>query len=88
MPENSGADTRVIAVVEYNLQGTLAQFSRSSLAQELGRALVAQFAANLNARIGSSQHAVATATTGVTPINAWRLLWTAFRRFFGRSRSL
>jgi aerobic carbon-monoxide dehydrogenase small subunit len=46
--------TRVSILVEYSLQGALAQFSRSSLAQDLGRRLVADFAANLNARLGGS----------------------------------
>ncbi len=42
-PEAGGASTRVFVVVEYSLQGALAQFSRSGVAQELGRRLVAEF---------------------------------------------
>src|SRR5262249_38486758 len=53
-PEDGGRQTRVSLTVEYNLQGALAQFSRSSLAQELGHRLVGEFAANLNARLGGA----------------------------------
>ncbi|MBM3573972.1 MAG: 2Fe-2S iron-sulfur cluster binding domain-containing protein, partial [Alphaproteobacteria bacterium] len=51
VPESNGQRTKVEVVVEYDLQGPLAQFSRSGLAQELGRRIVADFARNLNARI-------------------------------------
>jgi carbon-monoxide dehydrogenase small subunit len=40
---------RVNLSVEYSLQGALAQFSRSGIVQDLGRRLVADFAAKLNA---------------------------------------
>ena len=50
-PEGDGRQTRVILSVEYSLQGALAQFSRAGIAQDLGRRLVADFAANLNARL-------------------------------------
>ena len=48
VPIDGAAGTTVDIAVEYNLQGALAQFSRSSLADELGRRLVADFAVNLN----------------------------------------
>jgi carbon-monoxide dehydrogenase small subunit len=50
-PEGDGQRTKVVLSVEYSLQGALAQFSRSGIAQDLGRRLVADFAANLNARL-------------------------------------
>jgi carbon-monoxide dehydrogenase small subunit len=50
-PEGDGQWTKVVLSVEYSLQGALAQFSRSGIAQDLGRRLVADFAANLNARL-------------------------------------
>jgi aerobic carbon-monoxide dehydrogenase small subunit len=50
-PEDDGRQTRVLLSVDYSLQGALAQFSRSGLAQDLGRRLVADFAGNLNARL-------------------------------------
>ena len=50
-PEADGQQTRVILSVEYSLQGALAQFSRSGIAQDLAGRLVADFAVNLNARL-------------------------------------
>lgn len=50
-PEASRAASRVSIAVDYNLQGPLAQFSRSALAHDLGRRLVGEFAASLNARL-------------------------------------
>ena len=50
-PEGDGQQTRVVLSVDYSLQGALAQFSRSGIAQDLARRLVADFAANLNARL-------------------------------------
>jgi carbon-monoxide dehydrogenase small subunit len=83
--EGEGQQTRVFLTVEYNLQGALAQFSRSSLAQELGRRLVADFAANLNARLAGSDIA---AEGSAAPLNVGRLMWSwlrdRLRRAFGR----
>jgi aerobic carbon-monoxide dehydrogenase small subunit len=56
-PEGDGQQTWVALSVEYSLQGALAQFSRSGIAQDLARRLVADFAANLNARLaGAPRH--------------------------------
>ena len=71
-PERDGEQTRVSVVVEYSLQGALAQFSRSSLAQELGRRLVSDFAANLNARLGGT----AAPQAAGAPLNLGRLVWS------------
>ena len=83
-PEGEGDRTRISLVVEYSLQGALAQFSRSSLAQDLGRRLVADFAANLNARLGGT----AAAGKPSAPLNVGRLIrsWLSdrLRRLFGR----
>jgi carbon-monoxide dehydrogenase small subunit len=69
-PESEGRQTRVILSVEYSLQGALAQFSRSGIAQDLGRRLVADFAANLNARLtGKSPNRQSS-----TQLNVGRLL--------------
>jgi aerobic carbon-monoxide dehydrogenase small subunit len=70
-PEDDGRQTRVSLIVEYNLQGALAQFSRSSLAQELGHRLVGEFAANLNARLGGGPVVKASGT----PLNVGQLVW-------------
>jgi carbon-monoxide dehydrogenase small subunit len=81
-PEGDGK-TRVSIVVEYNLQGALAQFSRSDLAADLGRRLVADFAANLNARLAGHEPASTT-----TSFNAGSFLWQWLRgrvqRLFSR----
>ena len=53
----TGQSALVSVVSEYNLQGPLAQFSRSSLVQEVGRRMVADFAANLNARLSGTSNA-------------------------------
>jgi aerobic carbon-monoxide dehydrogenase small subunit len=79
-PENDGARTRVSLTVEYNLQGPLAQFSRSTLAQELGRRLVGEFAGNLNARLGGTS----TTESRHAPLSVGRLLWMWLRGLFGR----
>ena len=73
-PEGEGR-TRVSIIVEYSLQGALAQFSRSSLAQDLGRRLVSDFAANLNAKLGGT---TAPQVAGA-PLNAGRLVWLWLR---------
>jgi carbon-monoxide dehydrogenase small subunit len=73
-PEGDG-QTRVSIIVEYSLQGALAQFSRSSLAQNLGRRLVADFAANLNARLTGT----AAPDAPSAPFNVGRLAWLWLR---------
>jgi carbon-monoxide dehydrogenase small subunit len=73
-PEADGQKTRVSVTVEYSLQGALAQFSRSGLVLELGRRLVSDFAANLNARLAGAQ----TRAAPRTPFNAGRFLWSWF----------
>jgi carbon-monoxide dehydrogenase small subunit len=74
-PEGAGQQTRVFLTVEYNLQGALAQFSRSSLAQELGRRLVADFAANLNARLAGT----VAGKEAKAHLNVGRLMWSWLR---------
>jgi carbon-monoxide dehydrogenase small subunit len=86
-PEGDGRQTRVILSVEYSLQGALAQFSRSGIAQDLGRRLVADFAANLNARLtGKSPDRQSS-----TQLNVGRLLRLSvrdrLRRLIGLNQS-
>jgi carbon-monoxide dehydrogenase small subunit len=73
-PEAAGQQTRVFLTVEYSLQGALAQFSRSGLVLELGRRLVSDFAANLNAQLAGTE----TRAAPRTPFNAGRFLWSWF----------
>jgi carbon-monoxide dehydrogenase small subunit len=80
VPENGR--TRVSLVVQYNVQGMLAQFSRPSLVHDLGRRLVGEFAANLDRRMGGEPPGVEPSA----PLNAgkllWQLLWQRLRRLF------
>jgi carbon-monoxide dehydrogenase small subunit len=84
-PENDG-DTRVSVLVEYSLQGMLAQFSRTSLVQELGKRLVAEFAGNLDRHLRGAGADVAAPMRA--PLQAGSLLWQVLRerlrKLFGR----
>jgi aerobic carbon-monoxide dehydrogenase small subunit len=75
--------TRVEVALDYDLQGPLAQFARSNLARDLAARLMAEFAANLNARLGA-----VGGTEGVRPqaasLNAFQLLWQVLRERFMR----
>ena len=79
--------TRVAVAIDYSLQGPLAQFSRGGLVKEFVRKMVADFAANLNARLGVPAGAVAQAPAPVAQVDAggvfWRWLWGGIRRLFG-----
>ena len=78
-----GAGTRVAVSVEYDLQGPLAQFSRSSLARDFAGRIVAEFAANLNASLGGAPVAAKPAGS----LNVVQILWDLIRsrlsRLFG-----
>jgi aerobic carbon-monoxide dehydrogenase small subunit len=86
-PEDEGRQTRVLLSVEYSLQGALAQFSRSGIARDLGRRLVADFAANLNARLAGTP----PDRQSSAPLDLGRLirLWLGdrVRRLLGRGRT-
>lgn len=69
-----GPSASVNLQVEYNLQGPLAQFSRSNLAQELGRRLIGEFASSLNERL---QHPHTGAVARPASLNANALIWAA-----------
>jgi len=64
--------TRVTVALDYDLQGPLAQFARSNLARDLARRLMAEFAANLNAKLGVS---AAELRPQAESLNAFRLFW-------------
>lgn len=90
-----GRGSRVALSVAYNLQGPLAQFSRSGLAQEVGRRLVGEFARNLNARLTGVNDRTPDTTGRAASLDAGGLLRSALRawvrrrvdRLFGRSPS-
>ena len=56
--ELTPAETRVDVAVDYNLTGSLAQFSRGAIVKELAAAMTRDFAANLQARIAEAQPAI------------------------------
>lgn len=80
-PLDQDAATRVEVTVLYNLQGALAQFSRSGLAQEFARQLVGQFAANIGAQLGDD--ALASHPTG-SSLNMGRLMWSVAKGWLHR----
>jgi carbon-monoxide dehydrogenase small subunit len=86
-PEDDGRKTRVLLSVEYSLQGALAQFSRSGIAQDLGRRLVADFASNLNGRLAGAP----ADQRSSAPLNIGRFvrLWLGdrIRRLLNRGRT-
>jgi carbon-monoxide dehydrogenase small subunit len=85
-PNEGGGGSRIDVDVGYTLTGMLAQFSRTSLAQDLASRLTAAFAQNLEVRLSAGN-------TGPTPpvvreLNAGSLiagvLFGKVRRFVGR----
>ncbi|MEA2984399.1 MAG: aerobic carbon-monoxide dehydrogenase small subunit, partial [Alphaproteobacteria bacterium] len=82
IPEDGGQSTRVTATIDYALQGVLAQFSRSGVAQEMGRIMVAQFAANLGSKLGaggqlSGIHGDKKIPAAGKPVSARKVMWRA-----------
>lgn len=91
---DEGAATRVDIAVDFALTGTLAQFSRGALVQEITQRLSAEFARNLEARLAAAAPVAAGSPAAPAPaaareLNAVTLIWGIvkdwFRRLFGRS---
>ena len=86
--EASEAATRVEVDVSYTLTGPLAQFSRSSIAQDIARRMTAAFAQNLQARMGQPHGTGTAPAAGVraTEIDAGSLffsvVWGRVKAFF------
>jgi carbon-monoxide dehydrogenase small subunit len=78
----SGPGSLVLLAVEYNLQGPLAQFSRSGLAQDLGRRLVTEFSANLNNRLDGREQQKSANQVG--PLDAGDILIAVIKQWFRR----
>jgi carbon-monoxide dehydrogenase small subunit len=91
-PDLHGPGSRVDVDVGYTLTGMLAQFSRSSLAQDLAGRLTAAFVQNLEARLSIGDDA-AHPPPIVRELNAGSLItivllgrvWDFIRGFLGRS---
>lgn len=76
-----GAGSVVDVTLNWRLTGTLAQFNRAGLVQDLVRRLAATFAANLQASI------TGTPAPTARPLGVLALLWSILRaRLFGRER--
>ena len=80
-----GGATRVDIAVDFSLTGTLAQFSRGALVEEIARRLGAEFARNLEARLaaaaapaGQPAEAPPGAKAGEA-LNAGALAWVMIR---------
>jgi carbon-monoxide dehydrogenase small subunit len=86
-PEADGGQTRVAVTVEYDLQGPLAQFSRSGLARDFASRVVAEFAANLNRALGAGEAHRAEAPRSLDVLGLlWSLVWRRVKALFGGSR--
>ncbi len=92
LTETSAGGTRVALVVDYTLTGSLAQFSRGGLVDDLAGRLTADFAqaleAALAARAPDTPPATATPEAPVEALDAGSLLgavlWARLKRFFRR----
>src|SRR5579883_3076992 len=84
-PESGGRQTQVAVSVQYDLQGPLAQFSRSNLARDFASRVVAEFASNLNRALAGGE---AQAAEAPRPLNAleliWSVIWNRLKGLFGR----
>ncbi len=74
IPIENGVATRVEITVGYTLTGSLAQFGRSGIVQDVAGRLTAVFAQNLVARLGGANGA--GAAPPVTELNAGTLVWS------------
>ena len=78
--EKGGTATRVDVDVDYTLTGSLAQFGRSGLVQDMARRMTAAFAQNLEARlnaVGAAPHAGGSVGKRTAELNAGSLLASA-----------
>ena len=83
LSDAGGGRTRVAVSIDYSLQGPLAQFSRGGLVREFMKKMVADFAANLNARLGAPAGAAPVVAKEMN-INAFDIFWSWLKRLFGR----
>ncbi len=88
--EQDGA-TRVDLAVDFSLTGMLAQFSRGALVEEIAQRLGAEFAKNLEARMGASAApaggpaggpATAALPEPARELNALALIWSIIKDWF------
>ena len=75
--------TRVAVAIDYSLQGPLAQFSRGGLVREFVKKMVADFAANLNARLGAPAGTAPPAAQLDAGGVYWSWLWSRIKNLLG-----
>jgi len=83
-----GDATGVKVTIRYSLQGALAQFSRSNVARDFAARLVAQFAANLNARLDPARREPSPGATAPARLDLGAEIWSWIKEkllaLFGR----
>ena len=83
--DKGGTATRVDIEVGFTLTGALAQFSRSSIVQDVAKRMTASFAQNLQARLNQGDSGVRTDRAAVSELNAGSLifsvLWERIKTF-------
>jgi aerobic carbon-monoxide dehydrogenase small subunit len=83
-PEAGGQNTRVAVTVQYDLQGPLAQFSRSNLARDFAGRIVAEFAANLNRALGVGDAGPVEAPRQLNALSlVWSVIWARVKALLG-----
>ncbi|HKX10627.1 MAG TPA: SRPBCC family protein, partial [Stellaceae bacterium] len=86
-PGSGGQQTRVAVAVHYDLQGPLAQFSRSNLARDFAARVVAEFAANLNRALGAGgMHTDEEPRALNLAALIWSVVWGRVKALLGRTR--
>ncbi|WP_051340775.1 SRPBCC family protein [Azospirillum halopraeferens] len=74
-----GAETRVDLSVDFTLTGTLAQFGRAGIVNEIARRLAGEFARNLEARLAAEAPLAPPAPPAARELNAAALLLAIIR---------
>lgn len=85
--EQDGRTTRVDIAVDYSLAGSLAQFSRESIVNDVAARLTAEFATNLQARLDATSSSSQVEPTTAKQLNAGSIIlpviWARIKAFFG-----
>jgi carbon-monoxide dehydrogenase small subunit len=86
LEEQNGRATRVDIAVDYSLAGSLAQFSRESIVNDVAARLTAEFAANLQARLDATASSTQAKPAAARQLNAGSLIlsviWARIKAFF------
>jgi carbon-monoxide dehydrogenase small subunit len=89
LSEDGPQSTRVDVHVQFLLAGTLAQFSRAGIVNDIASQITMTFARNLEARLSGSDAGTEPAPALSAGSVAWTAVWArlraAFARLLGRS---